>query len=153
MKPNPHIEITGRVDSFNLEADAEGAVLVAYTTDENGTVARSWIRFGPAAARALKMRAANLPDFPAETATPAARPFPRFTLEPGWVDVDVPGWELKGDKTTGERLGECHEPFHPHDDNADIEAALSWADGLIGTPQTWFHVRERGFDRWEAGTR
>ncbi|MFE6274477.1 hypothetical protein ACFVQ9_37485 [Streptomyces goshikiensis] len=77
--------------------------------------------------------------------------FPRFTLVPGPIDVDVPGWELTGDRTTGEHVIECHELFHPHDENADIEAALTWADGIIGTRQVWTHVRERGFDRWEAG--
>ncbi|MGW2456773.1 hypothetical protein ACWCTA_36420 [Streptomyces sp. NPDC001704] len=83
----------------------------------------------------------------------APRPFPRFTLEPGWVDVDVPGWELKGDKESGEYLSDCHETFRPDDSNADIEAAMEWAEQLIGARQEWTHVRERGFDRWEAGTR
>ncbi|MEW1551341.1 hypothetical protein [Streptomyces tsukubensis] len=79
--------------------------------------------------------------------------FPRFTLVPGPIDVDVPGWELTGDRTTGEYIVECRGLFHPHDENADIEAALDWADGIIGARQNWIHVRERGFDRWEAGTR
>lgn len=79
--------------------------------------------------------------------------FPRFTLVPGPIDVDVFGWELTGDRTSGEHVVECHELFHPHDDNADIEAALTWADGIIGTKQVWTHVRERGLDRWEAGGR
>ncbi|MCM1943676.1 hypothetical protein NC239_36415 [Streptomyces sp. G3] len=79
--------------------------------------------------------------------------FPRFKLVPGHIDVDVPGWELTGDRASGERIVECHELFHPHDDNADIEAALTWADRIIGTRQVWTHARERGFDRWEAGAR
>ncbi|GGO98273.1 hypothetical protein [Wenjunlia tyrosinilytica] len=78
--------------------------------------------------------------------------FPRFKLVPGPIDVDVPGWELTGDRVTGERIVECHELFHPRDENADIEAALTWADGIIGARQVWTHVRERGFDRWEAGS-
>ncbi|MFD9152234.1 hypothetical protein ACWHAO_27860 [Streptomyces albidoflavus] len=155
MTPNPNVEITGTVTRFNLESDAEGAVLVAYTEDENGNVGRSWLRFGPAAAHALKTRAAGLRDFPAEAGTPApaARPFPRFTLEPGWVDVDVPGWQLTGDRGSGDYLSDCHETFRPDDSNADVEDAMKWAEQLIGAPQEWTHVRERGFDRWTAGTR
>ncbi|MFF4392953.1 hypothetical protein ACFY0G_40465 [Streptomyces sp. NPDC001552] len=254
MTPNPNVEITGTVTRFNLEADAEGAVLVVYTEDENGTVGRSWLRFRPAAANALKTRAAGLRDFPGHLggstdaeqpgpiaarcpaalptdptpcdgapavtvfdafnagaegcerhgahliallaggrvyalpdaprgaalrvhrsagtgrpvgrvasfrelvtvpAAPAAppRPCPRFTLEPGWVDVDVPGWQLTGDKGSGEYLSDCHETFRPDDSNADIEAAMDWAEQLIGARQEWFHFRERGFERWEAGTR
>ncbi|MFK0296646.1 hypothetical protein ACIQU6_40100 [Streptomyces sp. NPDC090442] len=152
MKPNPNVEITGTVTRFNLESDTKGAVLVAYTEDEHGNVGRSWLRFDPAAMNALKTRAAGLPDAPAEEGV-TARPFPRFVLEPGWVDVDRPGWDLKGDKESGERLSECHETFRPDDHNADIEAAMAWAEDLIGARQEWTHVRERGFDRWEAGTR
>src|SRR5690606_20309469 len=144
MKPNLNVEITGTVTRFNLESDAEGAVLVAYTEDENGNVGRSWLRFRPAAAHALKTRAAGLRDFPAEEGVPGAtaRPFPRFNLEPGWVDVDVPGWELKGDKESGEYLSDCHETFRPDDSNADVEAAMEWAEQLIGARQEWTHVRE-----------
>ncbi|MFJ6348652.1 hypothetical protein ACIQKB_04145 [Streptomyces sp. NPDC092046] len=79
-------------------------------------------------------------------------PHPRFKLVPGPIDVDVFGWELTGDRLTGEHICECREFFHPHDENIDIEAALDWADGIIGARQTWVHVRERGFDRWEAGS-
>ncbi|MFI1867390.1 hypothetical protein [Streptomyces jumonjinensis] len=75
-------------------------------------------------------------------------PFPRYKLEPGWIDVDVSGWEL-----TGEHLIKLHERFHPDDPNADIEAAMDWAEGVIGSPQDWRHIREQGSDRWEAGTR
>ncbi|MFD4050150.1 hypothetical protein ACFWSF_32150 [Streptomyces sp. NPDC058611] len=78
---------------------------------------------------------------------------PRFVLEPAWIDVDVSGWELKGDKENGEHVSACHEVFDPADDNADIEAAALWAESLIGARQDWMHVRQRGFDRWEAGTR
>ncbi|MGW5851986.1 hypothetical protein ACWFQ8_29250 [Streptomyces sp. NPDC055254] len=254
MKPNPNVEITGTVTRFNLESDAAGAVLVVYAEDENGKVGRSWLRFRPAAANALKTRATGLRDFPGQSggstdaeqlgpsvvrcpaalptdptpcdgapavtvldssnagadgcerhgarllailaggrvyalpdapegaalrvhrsagtgrpagrvtslrelvtaapaAAPAPRPFPRFTLEPGWVDVDVLGWELKGDKESGEYLSDCHETFRPDDSNADIEAAMEWAEQLIGARQEWTHLRERGFDRWESGTR
>lgn len=78
--------------------------------------------------------------------------FPRFKLEPGWIDVDVSGWELTGNRESGESIVECHELFHPADSNADVEAAMDWAEGIIGARQDWRHVRERGFDRWEAGT-
>ncbi|MEU6467468.1 hypothetical protein [Streptomyces sp. NPDC046976] len=71
MKSTPNVEITGTVTRFNLESDTEGAVLVAYTEDENGNVGRSWLRFGPAAASALKSRAAGRADFPAEETAPA----------------------------------------------------------------------------------
>jgi hypothetical protein len=78
--------------------------------------------------------------------------FPRFKLVPGWIDVDVSGWELTGDRVTGEQITECHDLFHIDNEDADVQAAQSWADGIIGTKQVWTHVRERGFDRWEAGT-
>ncbi|WP_137235511.1 hypothetical protein [Streptomyces sp. BPSDS2] len=96
------------------------------------------------------VRVANLREL---VTAPARRPFPRFKLEPGWVDVDVPGWELRGDTESGDYLSDCHETFRPDDDTADTEAAIAWAEQLIGAPQDWTHVRERGFDRWEAGTR
>ncbi|MFE2850598.1 hypothetical protein ACFXJO_05620 [Streptomyces lavendulae] len=79
--------------------------------------------------------------------------YARFKLVPGPIDVDVFGWELTGDRETGESLIECHESFHPADENADIEAALDWADRIIGTRQNWIHTLVRGFDQWEAGTR
>lgn len=79
--------------------------------------------------------------------------YPRYKLEPGWIDVDVSGWELTGDKETGEYVVDCHPTFNARDQNADIEAAMNWADGIIGARQDWRHVLERGFDRWEAGTR
>ncbi|MFB6885814.1 hypothetical protein ACFCY8_33840 [Streptomyces noursei] len=66
MKPNPDTEITGTATRFNLEGDSKGAVLVVYTEDEDGKIGRSWIRFDEAATRALKSRAATLPDLPAE---------------------------------------------------------------------------------------
>jgi hypothetical protein len=71
MKPIPETEITGTVTRFNLESDVAGSVLVVYTEDESGKVGRSWLRFDPAATRALKTRAAQLHDFPAEEAAPA----------------------------------------------------------------------------------
>jgi hypothetical protein len=79
-------------------------------------------------------------------------PNPRWTLEPGWIDVDIHGWELKGDHETDGYVTECHETFDA-DPNTDIEAAMTWAEGIIAARQDWWHVRERGFDRWEAGTR
>ncbi|MFE3907219.1 hypothetical protein ACFXPY_45135 [Streptomyces sp. NPDC059153] len=57
MSPNPDIEITGTITRFNLESDAAGAVLVAYTEDEDGTVGRVWLRFEPESARAFKSAA------------------------------------------------------------------------------------------------
>lgn len=80
-------------------------------------------------------------------------PYPRYKLEPGWIDVDISGWELTGDKETGEHLIKCHEVFNSRNENADIEAAMEWAEQIIGSRQNWRHIRERGFDRWEAGTR
>ncbi|MFL4496505.1 hypothetical protein ACJ6WD_35485 [Streptomyces sp. VTCC 41912] len=77
--------------------------------------------------------------------------FPRYKLVPGPIDVDVFGWELTGDRPSGEHITECHESFHPHDHTADVEAALQWANGVIGTKQVWTHVTDRGFDHWEAG--
>ncbi|MFI1799002.1 hypothetical protein ACH427_16875 [Streptomyces sp. NPDC020379] len=79
-------------------------------------------------------------------------PFPRFKLVPDWIDIDVRGWELTGIKETGESIVECHTQFHPYDENVDIENAMDWAEGIIGSRQEWLHLRERGFDRWEAGT-
>jgi hypothetical protein len=70
MKPLPDIEITGTATRFNLEGDSKGAVLVVYTEGEDGRIGRSWIRFDETATRALKSRAATLPDLPAEGTAP-----------------------------------------------------------------------------------
>ncbi|GAA2770295.1 RapZ C-terminal domain-containing protein [Streptomyces showdoensis] len=85
------------------------------------------------------------------TTATAAPAFARYTLEPGHIDVGVYGWELKGIRPDGDAISEIHEAF-TRDEAADAVAARSWADQLIGAPQDWRHVRERGFDRWEAGT-
>lgn len=74
----------------------------------------------------------------------------RFKLEPGWIDVDVSGWELSGVLADGQSIGDTHEVFRSDSTDADIEAAMEWAEGVIGSRQNWRHVRERGFDRWEA---
>lgn len=72
-------------------------------------------------------------------------PAPRYTLRPGWIDVDVLGWELDGDVVA------CHPVFDADDVDRDVEAAATWAEGLIGARQEWRHRLVDGFDRWEAG--
>ncbi|NEC32212.1 hypothetical protein [Streptomyces rubrogriseus] len=80
-------------------------------------------------------------------------PLPRYKLVPGPIDVDVFGWELTGDRPSGEHIVECHETFHPQDHAADVEAALRWADRVIGSKQIWTHVSDRDrMEHWEAGT-
>ncbi|MFF1561831.1 hypothetical protein [Streptomyces sp. NPDC058279] len=71
--------------------------------------------------------------------------YPTYTLTPGRIDVDVSGWELSGPDVT-----DCHREFWPLDRNRDIEAAMEWAESVIGSRQEWRHTRRDGFDRWEA---
>lgn len=58
-------------------------------------------------------------------------------LTPGWLDVDVYGWELHTDD------GDTHcNADIPTDTLADDLAAQTWANGLIGTAQAWQRVSE-----------
>ncbi|MFE9793556.1 hypothetical protein ACFYRL_17660 [Streptomyces goshikiensis] len=77
--------------------------------------------------------------------TPEEAPM-RWTLTACHIDIDVWGWELEGDAYG------CHETFDQADANADITAALDWAEGVIGRgPLAWVHSQVEGFDRWQAG--
>ncbi|MFD9523553.1 hypothetical protein [Streptomyces sp. NPDC059979] len=78
--------------------------------------------------------------------TPTTEEAPvRWTLTACHIDVDVWGWELEGDAYG------CHETFDPADSNADITAALNWAEGVIGRGLlAWVHSQVEGFDRWQA---
>ncbi|MFD5489492.1 hypothetical protein ACFWIV_28960 [Streptomyces virginiae] len=70
----------------------------------------------------------------------------RWTLTACHIDVDVWGWELEGDHY------DTHDTFDPADSNADITAALDWAEGVIGRGRlAWVHSQVEGFDRWQAG--
>jgi hypothetical protein len=69
-----------------------------------------------------------------------------YKLTPMWVDVDVPGWELEGDKR------DCHEQFSEVPER-DAMLAKRWANQVIGHRHTWRRVEERGFEHYEAGRR
>ncbi|MFJ3728654.1 hypothetical protein ACIPYQ_39645 [Streptomyces sp. NPDC090045] len=71
-------------------------------------------------------------------------PSVRWTMTACHIDVDVWGWELEGDHYA------THDEFHPDDFDRDVEAAKTWAEGIIGGPQLWIHTRVEGFDRWHA---
>ncbi|WP_405425599.1 hypothetical protein [Streptomyces erythrochromogenes] len=69
----------------------------------------------------------------------------RWTLTACHVDIDTFGWELEGD-----HYG-THATFNAADADADITAALDWAEGVIEAgPLAWVHSRVEGFDRWQA---
>ncbi|MFD8822092.1 AAA family ATPase [Streptomyces sp. NPDC059605] len=72
-------------------------------------------------------------------------PLPRYVLAPTHLADDVFGWQLNRD---GRFLG-CHEGFVTNFDR-DVEAAMDWAEQIIGTRQDWRHTREGGPDRWIA---
>ncbi|MFH9426425.1 hypothetical protein [Streptomyces sp. NPDC017529] len=70
---------------------------------------------------------------------------PRYTLAPTYLTGAVTGWQLNRDN----RFLDCHEPFRENFDR-DVEAAMDWADGIIGSRQDWQHTRADGSDHWEA---
>ncbi|MFJ6481166.1 hypothetical protein ACIQK6_13730 [Streptomyces sp. NPDC091682] len=77
--------------------------------------------------------------------TPEEPPVSRWTLTACHIDVDTWGWELEGDAYG------CHTTFDEADADADISAALHWAEGVIGRGLLpWVHTRVEGFDRWDA---
>ncbi|MEV6679476.1 hypothetical protein AB0N09_21865 [Streptomyces erythrochromogenes] len=79
------------------------------------------------------------------TRTPEELPVSRWTLTACHIDVDVWGWELEGDAY------DTHDTFDPADADADITAALDWAEGVIGRGRlVWLHSTVEGFDRWQA---
>ncbi|MEU6996645.1 hypothetical protein ABZ953_39090 [Streptomyces sp. NPDC046465] len=56
MNDAPDIEIFGTVYKLTVQTDRQGAVLVAYTRDENGSIGRSWIRLDQTAVDYVKRR-------------------------------------------------------------------------------------------------
>ncbi|MFK0113950.1 hypothetical protein, partial [Streptomyces sp. NPDC091217] len=72
-------------------------------------------------------------------------PLPRYVLAPMHLTGDVFGWQLNRD---GQFL-DCHEGFVA-DFDRDVEAAMDWAELIIGTRQDWRHTREGGPDQWIA---
>ncbi|MGW2866344.1 hypothetical protein [Streptomyces sp. NPDC001205] len=52
----PAVEITGTVYRLTVQTDRQGAVLVAYTRDDEGRVCRSWLRMDGAAADYIRRR-------------------------------------------------------------------------------------------------
>ncbi|MGP3685255.1 hypothetical protein ACTVZO_11170 [Streptomyces sp. IBSNAI002] len=79
------------------------------------------------------------------TRTPEELPVSRWTLTACHIDVDVWGWELEGDAYG------CHPTFDEADADADITAALDWAEGVIDRGRlVWLHSKVEGFDRWQA---
>ncbi|MFG2623216.1 hypothetical protein ACGFXC_36980 [Streptomyces sp. NPDC048507] len=82
---------------------------------------------------------------PTPTPTPTPEALVRWTLTACHIDVDVWGWELEGDHYA------THDTFNPADADADITAALDWAEGVIGVSRlAWVHSQVEGFDRWQA---
>lgn len=66
----------------------------------------------------------------------------RYTLTPGYYDVDSYGWELTSDDR---EVSETHELFA--DAGADdIRLAMIWAARFIGPSVTWTRVEDRGHD-------
>ncbi|MEU3756383.1 hypothetical protein AB0H17_27090 [Streptomyces olivoreticuli] len=56
MNDVPDVEITGTVYKMTFQTDHKGAVLVAYTKDDDGRIGRSWLRLDLAAADYMKRR-------------------------------------------------------------------------------------------------
>ncbi|MGW2181240.1 hypothetical protein ACWCXX_24705 [Streptomyces sp. NPDC001732] len=73
-------------------------------------------------------------------------PFPPYVLAPTHLDNGLHGWQLN----RGRRFLRCHETFVPGDFDRDVEAAMDWAERIIGTRQDWRHTRQGGPDRWIA---
>ncbi|MFE7620179.1 AAA family ATPase [Streptomyces sp. NPDC057496] len=71
--------------------------------------------------------------------------FPRYVLAPSRTGNGTPGWQLTRD---GRSL-DFHGPFVA-DFDRDVEAAMDWAEQIIGTRQDWRHTRVGGPDRWLA---
>lgn len=70
----------------------------------------------------------------------------RYVLAPARLDIGDFGWQLHRDG----RFLHCHEPFVTADFDRDAEAAMDWAELIIGTRQDWRHTREDGTHRWTA---
>ncbi|MEU1377978.1 ATP-binding protein [Streptomyces triculaminicus] len=70
-------------------------------------------------------------------------PLPRYALAPTHLTGDVFGWQLNRDG----RFLDCHEAFQ-EDFDRDVEAAMDWAEHIIGSRQDWRHTRAGGSDRW-----
>ena len=71
--------------------------------------------------------------------------FPRYVLATTHLTGDVFGWQLNRDGL----FLDCHEGFRENFDR-DVEAAMDWAEQIIGSRQDWRHTRDGGFDRWPA---
>ncbi|WP_326707972.1 ATP-binding protein [Streptomyces cyaneofuscatus] len=70
---------------------------------------------------------------------------PRYVLAPAHLTGDAFGWQLNRDGL----FLDCHETFQPTFDR-DVEAAMDWAEQIIGTRQDWRHSRAGGPDQWTA---
>ncbi|MGI5341888.1 hypothetical protein ACQEVS_33025 [Streptomyces sp. CA-181903] len=65
----------------------------------------------------------------------------RYTLYPARLEVEVRGWRLEG---------AAGDHSHPGDFDRDAEAAMTWAEGIIGARQDWRHTRTACGHRWDA---
>ncbi|MER6318926.1 ATP-binding protein [Streptomyces sp. NPDC001581] len=72
-------------------------------------------------------------------------PLPRYVLATTHLSGDLFGWQLN----RGGLFLDCHETFAETFDR-DVEAAMDWAEQIIGTRQDWRHTREGGPERWIA---
>ncbi|MEU3978309.1 ATP-binding protein [Streptomyces bacillaris] len=70
---------------------------------------------------------------------------PRYVLAPAHLTGGTFGWQLNRDGL----FLDCHETFRP-DFDRDVEAAMDWAEQIIGTRQDWRHRRDGGSERWTA---
>ncbi|MFF3432478.1 AAA family ATPase [Streptomyces sp. NPDC002602] len=70
---------------------------------------------------------------------------PRYVLAPAHLTGDVFGWQLH----RGGLYLDCHETFAENFDR-DVEAAMDWAEQIVGTRQDWRHTRDGGRDAWIA---
>ncbi len=59
MNDVPDVEIVGTVYKMTFQTDKKGAVLVAYTRDDNGKIGRSWIRLDGMATNYIRQRLAS----------------------------------------------------------------------------------------------
>ncbi|MFD7867815.1 AAA family ATPase [Streptomyces sp. NPDC059783] len=73
-------------------------------------------------------------------------PEPRYVLAPTHLHGDVFGWQLN----RRGRFLDCHETFVAENFDRDVEAAMDWAEQIIGTRQDWRHTRVGGPEQWIA---
>ncbi|MFE9413924.1 hypothetical protein ACFYN0_34840 [Streptomyces sp. NPDC006704] len=56
MNDRPDVEIIGGVTKMTFQTDRQGAVLVAYTRNDDGTIGRAWLRLNGAGVDYIRRR-------------------------------------------------------------------------------------------------